>query len=786
MKKFLALLLAAAMVLGLAACGEKPVETTPAPGPATSTEAQTPTEPAKTEPAQTEPAKTEPAQTEPAQTEPAQTEPVTPPEAEFPNPEFDVKKLAGLEYGKDYQSLYEAVGKKITIGDVEEDPETGLAYITLEDGSTHELGLDFLTMAMVYNIDTTDEYPTADDVYAAWWRLYITRWNYLLPEIPLYSNQYYDVYNAKIKGVQEFPTNPYWGPANALIEWTSEKDGNDIILGNSTALSGQFRYPTFGKTNPGAADNDIGSLVTGLETVVSNKEGNLEWNNYVVKEHSEVMNEDGSKTFTIKLHDDLKFSDGSAVSAKDYLAFTLALNSPVGVQASKKNVRLDTVVGGNDYVAYTGPGSEKGTKELAGIRLLDELTFSYTVPADYIPYYYDMSYASFSAQPAACWLGEDVEIKDDGNGVYLSDNFYEKDGDDYKHAAQIRFVATDTSAENWTKYPFSGPYVVESYDTTDNSAVLVKNEYFKGNFQGKVPSIQKVIYKRIVSKTQLEDFKAGSLDVLAAITGGNDTDAALKAVEESNGAFVYTTYARAGYGKLGFRADYGPVQFHEVRQAIALCMDRAEFAKTFTGGYGGVVDGPYYKDSWMYKVANAQGMELDAWPTSADNAIAVLEENGWVYDKDGNDYTEGVRYKKIPGDLASENDINYKSMDGAYTTTKVGDDYYMPLVINWFGTTDNEFTDQLQTGFRENANIATAGMKVYNQLGEFAPMLDELYQAAVYGYYAGTPMYCAFNFATGFNSAIYDYSWNMTIDPSIYEDNSSYYIKDYADIFWMN
>ena len=95
MKKFLALLLAAAMVLGLAACGEKPVETTPAPGPATSTEAQTPTEPAKTEPAQTEPAKTEPAQTEPAQTEPAQTEPVTPPEAEFPNPEFDVKKLAG-------------------------------------------------------------------------------------------------------------------------------------------------------------------------------------------------------------------------------------------------------------------------------------------------------------------------------------------------------------------------------------------------------------------------------------------------------------------------------------------------------------------------------------------------------------------------------------------------------------------------------------------------------------------------------------------------------------------
>jgi hypothetical protein len=46
-------------------------------------------------------------------------------------------------------------------------------------------------------------------------------------------------------------------------------------------------------------------------------------------------------------------------------------------------------------------------------------------------------------------------------------------------------------------------------------------------------------------------------------------------------------------------------------------------------------------------------------------------------------------------------------------------------------------------------------------------------------------MYCAFNFATGFNSAAYDYSWNMTIDPGMYDDYSAYYIKDYADIMWL-
>ena len=168
-----------------------------------------------------------------------------------------------------------------------------------------------------------------------------------------------------------------------------------------------------------------------------------------------------------------------------------------------------------------------------------------------------------------------------------------------------------------------------------------------------------------------------------------------------------------------------------------------------------------------------------------DSAIEVLTNGGWVYDKDGNEYVEGVRYKKIPAAEASENDINYKSKDGAYVTTKVGDDYYMPLAINWYGTSDNPFTDQLMTGFENNDNMINAGFNVQDTIGDFAPMLDELYQSAVYGYYSGSPMYSVFNFATGFTSAVYDYSYNMTIDPGMYDDYNSYYIKDMADVYWL-
>ncbi len=768
MKKLLAMLLAALMVFSVVACSGG--------NNGGSTNTNTDTTPATTD---TTPATTN---TEPAGETKSEEPEVVVPEVVYTD-ELEIMNIGNYEYGTDYVSLYEQYGKETTIADVTEDPDTGFGYIT-KDGKQYLLGLDFLTMAMVYNNEPAGEYATADDVYAAWWRLYITRWNYLLPEVPLYSNEYYDLYNAKIIGVQEHPTNPFWSPASALIDWSSEKEDHDIILGNTTELSGQFRYPTYGKSNPGAADNDVGGLTTGLETVTTTKEGGFQWNDTVVKSHEETLDDEGNKTFKIEIYDDLKFSDGSAVTAKDYLAFTMASLTPVWTQASGRQMSGLSVLGWKDaYQNYDGTEGS-GTKTLKGIRMYDDYTFSVTVPADQLPYFYDITYGGFSAQYAALWLG-DAEIIDSEDGCYLSDEFYAKDGDNFKMAAVINDNATNKTAEAYAKYPWSGPYVVESFDTADSTAVLKKNEFFKGNYEGAVPGIEKITYKKIVSATQLEDFKAGGLDVIAGITGGAETDEALAYADSSNGAAVYTHYSRAGYGKLGFRADYGPAQFAEVRQAIAYCMDRAQFAKDFTGGYGGVVDGPYYTGSWMYKAATAQGMLLDSYATSADSAIEVLEAAGWVYDAEGNPYTEGVRYRLIPGDMINENDKNYQSVDGEYKTVPYGDDYLMPLVINWYGTADNPFTDLLQTGFKENANVAAAGMKVYNTIGDFAPMLDELYQAAVYGYYSGSPMYCAFNFATGFNSAMYDYSYNMTIDPDMYDDYSQYYIKDYADVLWL-
>ena len=753
MKKLLALILAVVMVLGLVACGG--TETTP------------------------------------TTTAPAESNPVAESVADTTESEAQVaelKSLANKEYGVDYVSLYSEFGKDVTIDQVIEDPETGFGYIEI-DGVLYTLGMDFLSRAMVYNTTVPEGgvWETEDDVYATWWKLYMQRWNYLLPEVPLYSNEYYDLYNAQIGGVVEYPTNPYWSPASALIDWTSSKEDNSIILGNTTDLSGKFRYATFGGNNPGAADLDVQNLIVGLETVVSTKEGGYAWNDTVVAEHSEVDNEDGTRTITIKIKEGLKLSDGSEVTAKNYVAFTMAFSTPVAAQAAgKDHMSGMTLAGFESFNAYDGTNAaEDGsvTKEFSGIRLIDDYTFSVTVAADYLPYYYSVTYGSFSAQDLDLWLGE-ADIVDDGNGCYLTDEFYAKEGDSFTMAAHIEASAWNVD----DTYAYSGPYTVESYNEADKSAVLVKNPYFAGNYEGTVPSIEKVIYKKIVSETQIADFTSGNLDVIAGITGGDETKEAiaLADAEENAGKYVYSHYSRAGYGKLGFRGDFGPVQFVEVRQAIAYCMDRATFAKDFTGGFGGVVDGAYYSGSWMYKAAVADGMMLDAYATSVDSAIAVLEEGGWVYNAEGGEYTEGVRYKKIPADEMQESDKTFQSKDGAYVVTQDAEgNYYMPLVLNWYGTSDNPFTDLLVTGFMESENIKAAGFVVQNTVGDFSPMLDELYQAPIYGFYSGTPLYTCFNFATGFTSAVYDYSYNWTIDPAEYDNYSICYIKDLADAYWL-
>ena len=93
----------------------------------------------------------------------------------------------------------------------EEGNHTKLSYAdalaAAKAAGAEDLGMDYLSMAMVYDTTTEEEYNQ-------WWQAYIEKWNSLLPDIPLYSNLYYDVYNSKI---ENYKTGPFWGCADAIV-----------------------------------------------------------------------------------------------------------------------------------------------------------------------------------------------------------------------------------------------------------------------------------------------------------------------------------------------------------------------------------------------------------------------------------------------------------------------------------------------------------------------------------------------------------------------------------------
>ena len=563
---------------------------------------------------------------------------------------------------------------------------------------------------------------------------------------------------------------------------------NRAILGSSTELSGDFRWPGFGGSSAGASDQDINRLTAGYSTMETNQGGAYVWNETVVKSHSETENEDGTYTVAIELNEGLTFSDGSPITAANYVAGILAFSTQVSVGAGHSGKSGQYFVGYNDFYAYTGEEGT-GSKVFTGVRMMDDYNFSLTVSSDFYPYYFAYTYSAVSPDPLGLVLGEGVEVKDDGEGCYLSDSFYEKNGDEYVKAAEIAANRYDV-----TKYPFSGPYVISNWDAATKECTMTINPEFKGNFEGQTPSIETIVYVKIIEETQLDQLKTGGVDVLAGITGGDSTKAALEIVDGENFAEVH--YQRAGYGKIQFECDFGPTMFPEVRQAIIYLLNRTEFCQAFTGGYGVVVDGPYSPDFDMWRAVE-DDIELVDYSFSPDNAKKVLEEGGWIYNSKGEPFVEGaggvdsVRYKKLTEEEANALDIygndagnkTFKSVANTdnitYETVEINGEYYMPLVINWFGSTPNPVTDLLSTTLANSSDLASVGMVIRATTGDFTTLLGNIYRDPSMGY-AGSPIYGMYNLATGWNSAMYDYAFNWSSDPA-YGDYSSNKVKDPYD-----
>lgn len=490
-----------------------------------------------------------------------------------------------------------------------------------------------------------------------------------------------------------------------------------IIIGNTTELSGDW-LPYFQNN---ASDYDIWNFTNGYSTVDVSFDGEFLINETIVENYETTENEDGSKTYTWTIVDGLKYHDGTPITAKDYVTSVMLWSSSV----------LGEMGASNDYGYYfTGwkDFSTGASKEFPGVNLIDDKTFAVTIAAENLPYFFELPLVDIGPTNLAFWTDEEVDIMDDGNGCYFSDNFTT---DAYRDKIN--------AARNNRNNPSSGPYFVESYDEASKSAVLKVNENYNGDYLGQKPLIETIIYKKVNQETSMDELATGSVDLLTGMASGVEINAGLDLVDQ--GGIEYTTYPRAGYGKIQFSCDFGPTGDVEVRQALAHLLDRNEFAKSFTGGFGSVAHGPYGESMWFYQESKAEFNEkLNQYPYDLNKAIELLEQAGWVYDENGNEYTEGIRYKK----------------------TEEGE--LMPLVIEWASTEDNEVSDLLVVQLQENPDLAAAGIQINQTTMTFTELLNWMYRDGSQDAKYGVPTYHMFNLATNYTPQ-YDRSMDYTTDP---------------------
>lgn len=543
----------------------------------------------------------------------------------------------------------------------------------------------------------------------------------------------------------------------ACGEGKKKADGQ-VVIGTSTEASGDWAYSAFVR-NPNATDKAVMTLTDDMTTVDSDQHGDYGINKTVVKSYERIEEENGNVTFKFVINDGLKFNNGEAVTAQNFVAWTMFVTSPAGKEMGVVSATYNMLPGGLAY-------RNGETNVLSAVRLYDEKTFSITIAktgedgeTSYLPYYYDITYAAMQAVNLTYWFGEGWSVKDDGEGVY----FVNADGKEF---------TAETIGETVTAGRFAtgnrvtaGPYNLVSFDQSSREIVLEVNENYNGNFEGQKPGIQKLVIVKTSEDTVMDMITTGQIQIYSQIADGSEVNAVMDLIEAGTINSSTSQYDRAGYGYFGFASDLGPTQFAEFRQAVAYLLDRVEFAQTFCKGWGSVVHGPYCTAFTMTAKTDIE-KKINHYDYNPEKAVELLKQAGFVYNADGSDYVDGsgeVRYAKVTEEQAKYYDsFNKVLADGTIL---------MPATINWASSEGNAVSALLSTMLANSEATKAAGVSIVKTEMTFPELLNYMYRQDSYGLGGdySMPTYNMFNLATGYNGGVYDESYNWTTDPEYIE-----------------
>jgi peptide/nickel transport system substrate-binding protein len=282
-------------------------------------------------------------------------------------------------------------------------------------------------------------------------------------------------------------------------------------------------------------------------------------------------------TYTFHLRKDLKFSDGSPLTADD-VAFTWTLLHDKAYDGDSQVPALH-VKGGEAY-------KEGKASSIEGIKVIDPLTVSVTL---------EQPNAS-----ALTTLGSDV----------LSKAYY---GKDYK------FGQLDYIKKLHEKPVGTGPYKLEKF-IPGQEVRFVANEYY---YKGK-PKTEHFIYKTSEGDTW-QFLETGEID-FASFSATQENIEKLKSL----GFVNILPYTPSTYGYLQVNLEHEALKDKKVRQAIAYGLDRQSIYVDANQGAGAVANIPSSPISWAYTEEGINPYKYDP-----EKAKALLDEAGWKVGADG-------------------------------------------------------------------------------------------------------------------------------------------------------
>ncbi|HDX9636557.1 ABC transporter substrate-binding protein [Bacillus cereus group sp. MYBK108-2] len=294
-------------------------------------------------------------------------------------------------------------------------------------------------------------------------------------------------------------------------------------------------------------------------------------------------------TYTFHLRKDLKFSDGSPLTADD-VAFTLTLLHDKAYEG-EVDISQYVVKGGKEY-------KEGKATSIEGIQVVDPQTIKITTE-------------KVNSQ-AIFVLG----------GTVLSKAYY---GKDYKQNTSLDYLK-----DLYGKPLAAGPYKFEKYIPGQEVRFVANENYYAGK-----PKIQNFIYKITSGDTKLQLFQTGEVDHTGLGTGDEVLEQA-KALEFAN--IQIETAPSFSYIYMNNNKPY--LKDKKVRQALIYGLDRKKYVDTALKGYGTVANVPIHPTSWAYTEEGVNKYEYDK-----EKAKKLLDEAGWKVGSDGIREKDGQKLK---------------------------------------------------------------------------------------------------------------------------------------------